>query len=179
MYQILWDFRISRQSFQIYLYYWRVHPVNLHRINLFIVVNKHHLFLFRNWHVWCWKELGVIQSGFPTTGIIRWTKLNCPPRVAPGLKGWSEMGSWFKQGKAVFSEILVYVPIIKSCEDDSGFHRKEPAWEGNQMSQEYQWEEQEKVLKLFVLHSLPTRMRQATLALPRPTPILKSIFLIH
>lgn len=106
-------------------------------------------------------------------------ELNCPPRVAPGLNGWSEMGSWFKQGKSVFSEILVYVPIIKSCEDDSGFHRKEPACEGNQMSQEYQWEEQEKVLKLFALHWLPTRTRQDTPALPPPTPILKSIFLIH
>lgn len=120
----------------------------------------------RNW------ELYNLAS--PPQGLSG--ELNCPPRVAAGLKGWSEMGSWFKQGKPVFSEILVYVPIIKSCEDDSGFHRKEPAWEGNQMSQEYQWEEQEKVLKLFALHWLPTRMRQATPALPPPPQFWKVFF---
>lgn len=60
--------------------------------------NQHYLFLFRYWFVWHWKEQGVTQSGHPATELSRWS----PTEVShpTGQNGWSEVGSWLKQGQS-------------------------------------------------------------------------------
>lgn len=179
----------SRQYCQIYLCYLRVYsfcePVQNHSI--FIVVTDTIFFSLRT--DWCdternWEWYGLVS---PAQGLAG--ELSCATRVShnSGQNGWSEMGSQFKQGRLesflkLWSALLPSKVVRMTAawgETPLGiwYQTKEPAWEEKHMSQEYQWEEQEKVLlKLFALSWLPSHMTQKTTVPPPTTPILKSVF---
>lgn len=128
------------------------------------------------------ERIGVTCLGSAATETSRGTKLSNTIRPHAWTEGLVWDGLAVQAGPvSIFSESLAYAPTIGSCgEGVSGFHRKEPAWDGNQRSQEYAQDRQGKVLiKSFTLYWLPSLMNQEPSALPPHIPLPKSIFKIH